>query len=349
MARITGVNSQSQILTNQTTNSLINSSIPVGSIILYANDSIPSSPNNLNLTYFICNGASLNTFTFRELHAVISNNYGGTAFQNGVTNISSAATTFNLPDFTNTPRHPLGASPSILTPTDISTPGKTGGSFNHIHQSTTHQHSFVHSHGLRSHTHNTSHSHGMRSHTHTCNHGHTQQIGHYHWIPQHKHTGVDNVTYTHSNTHTHNIYVTTVTSGVAGSEAGTKVPRAADPNSGTFVSGGTWDLIGAVEDLSLASMSVGNAVFGWNMSTSGNATDTGAVQLTVGSTSNQNTEPSNINDTDSVSKVSSSTAQTSSESTANTDPGGGGINTTNNTNPPYLPINFLIRYSSTGA
>jgi hypothetical protein len=48
-----------------------------------------------------CDGRALNTFEYRFLHAVISNTYGGTAYNPGITDRSTAITTFNVPDYRN--------------------------------------------------------------------------------------------------------------------------------------------------------------------------------------------------------------------------------------------------------
>jgi len=69
--------------------------IPVGIIRMYTSNSAPTN-------YVICNGQSLNTYTYRLLHAVMSNKYGGTAYSAGVTDQSGAATTFTLPNFSDT-------------------------------------------------------------------------------------------------------------------------------------------------------------------------------------------------------------------------------------------------------
>jgi hypothetical protein len=44
-----------------------------------------------------CDGRALNTYTYRNLHKVISNNFGGTAYSAGVTDQPGAVTTFNVP------------------------------------------------------------------------------------------------------------------------------------------------------------------------------------------------------------------------------------------------------------
>ena len=63
-----------------------------GEIRMYATNSAPTG-------WLVCNGSAINTFTYKTLHAIISNTYGGTAFNAGVTDQSGASTTFNLPDF----------------------------------------------------------------------------------------------------------------------------------------------------------------------------------------------------------------------------------------------------------
>lgn len=63
-----------------------------GEIRMYATSSAPTG-------WLVCNGSAVNTFTYKTLHAIVSNTYGGTAFNAGVTDQSGANTTFNLPDF----------------------------------------------------------------------------------------------------------------------------------------------------------------------------------------------------------------------------------------------------------
>jgi len=74
---------------------------PIGSVVLWAgrSDNLPSNPG---ITMWgICNGQALNTYTYRTLHAIISNTYGGTAYQAGVTDLPSATTIFNLPNMSD--------------------------------------------------------------------------------------------------------------------------------------------------------------------------------------------------------------------------------------------------------
>jgi microcystin-dependent protein len=51
-----------------------------------------------NEAWLACHGQSLNTYTYRRLHEVISNTFGGDAFVAGTTDQPGAATTFDLPD-----------------------------------------------------------------------------------------------------------------------------------------------------------------------------------------------------------------------------------------------------------
>jgi len=62
-----------------------------GMVIPFAGTSAPTG-------FLMCGGQAVNTFTYKDLHAVISNTYGGDAYNAGVTDQSGATTTFNLPD-----------------------------------------------------------------------------------------------------------------------------------------------------------------------------------------------------------------------------------------------------------
>ena len=66
---------------------------PIGSIVMWPGDTV-----DIPSDWRSCNGTSLNTYEFRLLHQIISNTYGGTAYQAGVTDQSGASTTFQVPD-----------------------------------------------------------------------------------------------------------------------------------------------------------------------------------------------------------------------------------------------------------
>ena len=82
---------------------LQNISIPAGTIYTYAGTSAPTG-------YLLCDGTTYNTYTYRTLHAVVSNVYGGTAYNPGTTDQPGAVTTFNLPDLRR--RVPIGKGAS---------------------------------------------------------------------------------------------------------------------------------------------------------------------------------------------------------------------------------------------
>jgi hypothetical protein len=98
--------------------------VPVGTIRMYVSASTPTN-------YIICNGQSLNTYTYRTLHAVISNKYGGTAYSAGTTDQSGAVTTFNLPNLINTVLpYASNANTSLATSMSI---GSTSINIDHSH------------------------------------------------------------------------------------------------------------------------------------------------------------------------------------------------------------------------
>lgn len=72
---------------------------PIGSILQWPTTTAPTK-------WLICNGQDLNTYTYRDLHAVISNTYGGTAYNSGVTDQNGVSTTFKAPNFQG--RVPVG-------------------------------------------------------------------------------------------------------------------------------------------------------------------------------------------------------------------------------------------------
>ena len=65
--------------------------LPVGSVLPFAGVTAPSG-------FVLCYGQQLNTYDYRVLHAVVSDTYGGTAYNAGVTDQSGVTTQFNVPD-----------------------------------------------------------------------------------------------------------------------------------------------------------------------------------------------------------------------------------------------------------
>jgi len=77
---------------NATADGSNNRSGITGEIRMFSTSSAPSG-------WLVCDGSAINTYTYRVLHAVVSNTYGGTAYNAGVTDQPGATTTFTLPDF----------------------------------------------------------------------------------------------------------------------------------------------------------------------------------------------------------------------------------------------------------
>jgi hypothetical protein len=96
--------------------------LPTGIIILKGSLQYSVSENNLSEGVCPCDGRALNTYTYRNLHRVISNIYGGTAYSEGLTNVPTATTTFNVPNILNFPAQSTNAA--LAT---------TGGSNTHAH------------------------------------------------------------------------------------------------------------------------------------------------------------------------------------------------------------------------
>lgn len=101
--------------------------VPIGIVRMYVSGSAPSN-------YLICNGQAVNTYTYRLLHAVISNKYGGTAYSAGVTDQSNAVTTFNLPNLIDY-AFPYGSTANTSLPTTLGI-GATNIDASHTHNTT---------------------------------------------------------------------------------------------------------------------------------------------------------------------------------------------------------------------
>ena len=120
--------------------------------------------------HVLCDGSAYNTYTHRELHKIISNIYGGTAYSAGVTDQPSAVTTFNVPDLRRRFAAGVGGSDTLGNTEGGNNTGTTYGS-----RSLSHSHDIAHSHTTPTHQHTVlKHSHGLNGHTHTVNsHSHT--------------------------------------------------------------------------------------------------------------------------------------------------------------------------------
>jgi hypothetical protein len=108
------------------TSNSVSALLPTGIIILKGSMQYSAGENNLSEGFCPCDGRALNTYTYRNLHRVISDIYGGTAFSDGLTNVPTATTTFNVPNILNFP------SQSYNTNTAVGL-GTTAGNINHSH------------------------------------------------------------------------------------------------------------------------------------------------------------------------------------------------------------------------
>lgn len=113
---------------------------PIGSIMIWTSTTVPTG-------WIRCTGAALNTYTHRELHAIISNTYGGTPYQNGITNVPTATTTFNLPDLVT--RFPVGANQNATNIGIVENPNVPQENRTLLHTHT----GAAHTHDLNNHTH----------------------------------------------------------------------------------------------------------------------------------------------------------------------------------------------------
>ena len=78
---------------------ITNSFIPTGGIVTKVGAfSEYSNSEFTDVGLIPCDGRSLNTYEYSNLHMVIGNIYGGSAFQDGITNVPSSVATFNLPN-----------------------------------------------------------------------------------------------------------------------------------------------------------------------------------------------------------------------------------------------------------
>jgi hypothetical protein len=101
--------------------------IPVGSIIAYGHDSFLSNVDELGMVP--CDGRSLNTYEYKNLHKIISNIYGGTSYSDGITDQPSAVTNFNVPLLNN--------SVKFISMKNLQSLNSVGGSSSHNHTDST--------------------------------------------------------------------------------------------------------------------------------------------------------------------------------------------------------------------
>ena len=125
---------------------------PIGGLVLWSGTNT-NFPNG----WAVCNGSSFNTYTYRLLHKIISNTYGGDAYVEGVTDQPGAITTFQIPDLRD--KFVIGSANNSGTNITGSIT-RAGGSkdatlVSHSHTGTTGGQSNTHTHGVNDpgHTH----------------------------------------------------------------------------------------------------------------------------------------------------------------------------------------------------
>lgn len=137
-------------LRNDVDSVLTTNAVPIGTMVMYPSAEAPTG-------WISCRGQSLNTYLYKELHKIISNRFGGVAYQAGVTDVNtpaSAAMFFTVPDMIT--RFPVGAIDADNTSTNIgTTDGLAVGdrSITHTHSGAPHTHTFEHTHMARAHYH----------------------------------------------------------------------------------------------------------------------------------------------------------------------------------------------------
>lgn len=351
MSKITGIKtspeSTSAVAKESLDTLLIGSfDLPTGVIVMYPADlKIGGNPlHSIPQDMMLCDGSELNTFQYESLHAVISNNFGGSSYNPapagtspilGIhTNHPNTTTTFNLPNFKSGNRIPLGASPIGLNP-QIQNVGQFGGSFKHNHIADNHVHTFSHYHTMGNHTHTTDHYHTMGNHKHTVNHTHTQN-NHTHEMPPHYHT-TNNLSFSGSD-HGHQLLEwTTAYSGYSHPQ----------PSSGSWTSSEYNNNTGDSKAMTSNSVSHTVTVTG----TVGSGTNADTNTLTSGAPSDNGMtsytgtsgEPSTNNTSDSTGTTSTISTNNTSTSTTNTGEVSNQTLTTSDSMIPFLTVNFFIQ------
>ena len=150
--------------------------IPVGTIMASGR----STAHTQDGVWLLCDGTQLNTYTYKELHAAISNAFGGATYQVGVTDQPEATTTFNLPDLRR--RVVVGKSSSDSIGANE---GATENNrlLEHNHTGAPHKHDLrAHTHSVPGHKHLITSSSTLRIESTTAkpSGGHTTNISHNH-------------------------------------------------------------------------------------------------------------------------------------------------------------------------
>lgn len=306
MGKITGINStpikDSEIASysySQNTTQIINAA-NTGNVFMFAGNTIPTG-------YLLCDGSEVSRTTYNNLFIAIGTTYG----------VGNGSTTFNLPNLKG--KMPVGVKSGGV----VSALGAIGGSINHTHSITNHQHTQSHSHDC-SHYHSMNHQHYI-GHTHEMtDHNHTMS-NHQHWVPA----------------HAHGYYVSSAAEGGSGHRH-TYTVRDATNTGNTDIRGGSAgsSLFTYSDELVVTGFSVGG------QAGSGNAGDTGFASDWASHTTTSTSSGARSNTyaayTDNVTIYTGTESLTSSVDTTNTGNMVSAVNT-GPSNPPFLTVNFIIK------
>lgn len=265
---------------------------------------IPFAGASAPTGWLLCDGTAVSRSTYSDLFTLIGETYGA----------GNGTTTFNLPDLKQ--RFPLGKSASGTG----NTLGATGGAIDHTHSTPNHTHTIAsHTHDLGNHTHQVgAHTHPIASHEHT--------------VPAHSHdtqgSGATIAIGTNSGAHTHTV------AGKEGGSSGTGAnrPLGASSSSGSNVN---WANIATssssdhTHDHSAFSGKVGNVSSGNDGDAGFSTTGGSSLNATSNSTAFASGAPS------------SNTSGGSGTLTSNSGEGGG---TSGTANPPFIALNYIIKF-----
>lgn len=153
--------------------------VPIGSVLMWPlastdGDGLGSIPKNWRR----CNGQALSTYTFRELHKLISNRYGGHAYSQGTTDVSGSDYDFNLPDLRM--RFPVGPNQNSTNVGENDLKPVSDRRLEHRHASAPHTHTFEHTHYVPAHYHHADSGSGSTLQVSVLSGQHTTALDHNH-------------------------------------------------------------------------------------------------------------------------------------------------------------------------
>lgn len=307
---------------------LMLNAIPVGSILPYAGAS-----ETIDEGWLLCDGTAKSRTTYSRLFNKIGTSYG-----NG-----DGSTTFNIPNFQS--RLPIGVQAGVVAL------AATGGSFNHVHTSVGHTHSIpahkhqsvAHGHGVGTLNIPTSTSDdGRHVHTLTANNLSTITTSE---ISNHTHTVSAASNHTHHVFHNSGASGGSDLSGYPNTAAVTNYTTGGDDNVDRYVlktvqaTNPTHGITSAAGSHNHTNSSAGihtHTIPSGNIAVAGSTFD-GPLSSNNGRHGHSNFQGSvgayTLNNGDSTVDTTSTSLSTQASSV-----------TTDGSNPPYLAINFIIKY-----